>query len=409
MKKNFFLLILLVTLLIPSILPVQAQESSNDVWGEVLNADGSINTSNLQDHGVVTQPADWMPSIPFVGNLEAEYHIYTTPSGNTLSLPTTTTMIFMMLNPSESGLNAADANYGNAVAGLTALLTGAGGFPADGVEASQFADKLISGETSMWSLATGDVFNMLSFLADKSLEDNNLYNLALLYTPSSCFAVPGGCPVDLAAILPPEIDVEEPREFAEVSCPAPVVTPGVISRSGAKSGPNYPIVVGQDPDKTGVNVSFSASVAPTIYTFWTMEPEMECVNGPDSRGRYDCRRGTGHEEQVGWTCEMHTQSYPECISLASGSLRLTQDSKNWILGTLSIRYPEAYIHHPTFTYPATGGCTWSFSTNAQVEDPGTWDIFINGQTSGTPVSAPRPFGGPAGSFDVWLKETAIIQ
>jgi hypothetical protein len=371
----------------------------SSAWGEVVNLDGSINYNNLTDVGVVTESVDWMPSIPLIGDIPAEYHVYTTPSGNTIVLPNTTTMFFMMLNPSDSGLTAANANYGNALAGLTALLTGAGTFPTDSVEASQFADALIAGETNIWSLGFSDVFNLLSFLADASINDMNLYNLALLYTPSSCFAVPGGCPVDLTSLFPPEIIPPPPAR----SCPDPVVSPGRIIRSGMKVSPNYPLVVGQDPDKTGVTVQFSAHVEPTIYTFWTLEPIEECTPKPWPQTGQDC-------EIVDWYCEEHTQTYPECISLASGTLRLTQESKDWILNTLSIRYPEAYVHHPTFSFPASTGCSWSYlAHNVPVADPGDWDIYINGQTSGTPVSAARPFGGPAGEFEVWLKETAIIK
>ncbi len=412
MQKFLFALTIIFLIFVSQ--SVQAQEGDPPVdpssaWGEVVNPDGSINYNNLTDGGIVTESVDWMPSVPLIGDISAEYHVYTTPNGNTIVLPNTTTMFFMMLNPSDSGLTAANANYGNALAGLTALLTGAGTFPSDGVEASQFADSLIAGETDIWSLGFSDVFNLLGFLADASMNDMNLYNLALLYTPGSCFAVPGGCPVDLTALFPPEL-TPPPQPPLERSCPDPVVSPGRIIRSGMKVAPNYPLVVGQDPDKTGVTVQFSAHVEPTIYTFWTLEPVEECVSGPNGSGRFNCGGGRGHREIVDWTCEQHTQSYPECISLASGTLRLTQESKDWILNTLSIRYPEAYVHHPTFTFPASTGCSWSYlANNVPVADPGDWDIYINGQTSGTPVSAARPFGGPAGDFKAWLKETAIIK
>jgi hypothetical protein len=114
---------------------------------------------------------------------------------------------------------------------------------------------------------------------------------------------------------------------------------------------------------------------------------------------------------TGWECQQRQRVFPETISLAYGELRLTAESKSWILDTLSLRYPGAYIHHPKFTWPASaGGSTWSYTArNVPVADPGEWVIIVAGQTSGTPVSPARAFGGPAGFFKVYLKETAIIR
>lgn len=386
--------------------PIQAQ--GNDIWDGVINPDGTINYGNLTDQGVVTQNVDWMPSIPLIGDLQAEYHIYTTPNGNTIVLPSATTMFFMMLNPSESGLNASDANYGNALAGLAALLTGAGVFPQNSVEASQFADALIAGQTDIWSLGFGDVTNLLSFLLDASRQDLNLYTLALLYTPGSCFASPGGCPPEILDLLD-DIDFDPPP-LPPSTCQEPVVIPGQISRNAVKTAPNYPLVVGQDPNKTGVTVLFSASVAPTIYRYWTLEAERECAPGPSSSGGYNCGGGTGHTVVTGWYCERHEISYPECIASAAGALRLTQASRDWIVTELAIRYPGAYVHRPSFAFSGPIACSWSYTAErVQIQDPGQWQAFVNGQTSGTPVSPARSFGGPAGSFQVWLKETAIIE
>src|SRR5512138_94402 len=105
----------LFTLLFPTRVLAQSENppvDSGGAWSEVVNADGSINYSNLTDGGVVTQPADWMPNIPLVGQVDAEYHVYYTPSGNTILMPTATTLFFMSANPSESGFNAASSTLG---------------------------------------------------------------------------------------------------------------------------------------------------------------------------------------------------------------------------------------------------------------------------------------------------------
>lgn len=405
MHKRIRMLTLFVLLAL-IVRPVQAQ--GNDIWDGVINPDGTINYANLTDQGVVTENVGWMPSLPLIGDILAEYHVYTTPNGSTIVLPSATTMLFMMLNPSESGLNASDANYGNALAGLTALLTGAGIFPQNSVEASQFADALIAGQTDIWSLGTGDIINLMLFLIDTSIADANLYTLALLYTPGSCLTAPGGCPPEILDILD-DIDFDPPP-VPPNACQEPVVIPGQISRNAVKTAPNYPLVVGQDPGRTGVTVTFSASAAPTIYRYWTLEAERECAPGPDGSGRYNCGGGAGHTVVTGWYCERHEISYPECIASASGALRLTQASRDWIVNELAIRYPGAYVHRPSFAFSGPIACAWSYTAQrVQIEDPGQWQAFVNGQTSGTPVSPARSFGGPAGSFQVWLKETAIIE
>ena len=434
-----FLLIVFPTFLLALIFqPALAQGSAPPVdpssaWGEVVNPDGSIRYTNLSDQGVVTDPnASWMPSIPLPGGnsigLSAEYHVYTTPSGNSVVMPTATTLFFMAMNPQESGFSSAVSNLGvgsggNVAAGLPAGISSAGAvFGAllnrpgaselvadmnaagyNGPTASQdFFSALLSGEANIWSVAPDGVFNLLSDLGQQSVSDLNLYTAMLLYTPDACGGSPTGCtPEQESLITPPEETTTVPPEAP--SCPSPVVIPGKITRSGAKVSPNYPIVVGQDPEKTGVTIQFSASVAPTIYRYWTLEPIEECNRKPWPLTGWDC-------EIVDWTCEEHTQSYPECISIASGSLRLTPESKDWIVNELSIRYPGAYVHRPTFSFPASSSCSWTYTApRVQVEDPGEWKIYVNGQTSGTPVSAARPFGGPAGSFEAWLKETAIIK
>ncbi len=133
-------------------------------------------------------------------------------------------------------------------------------------------------------------------------------------------------------------------------------------------------------------------------------------------GDSDCTRPNGlpgikREEIIDWICEQRTTVYPETIPVAYASATLSNDSKDWILNTLSIRYPGAYIHNGSFRYPSSsGGSSWRFERQGvQIQDPGTWLLSVGGRTSGTPVSDSRNFGGEAGSFEAYLKETAIIQ
>ena len=443
--RNSFLVLLATLLIMLDALPAFAQGPNppvdpNGAWGEVVNSDGSINYDNLSDGGVVTQPAEWMPNIPLVSPVEAEYHVYYTPSGNTILMPTASTLFFMAANPSESGFNAAASTLGtgglstaegtNTFTGIAGLGTLFASLTGQGPEATvslpngeqmlsgTFFQQVLTGQQDIYALGPAGLTNFLSSLFNSSTTDLangnglNLYTYMLLYPPAQCASVPGGCtPEQLTLLIPPVIETETPPPA--IACPAPVVTPGRIVRSGRLLAPDYPLVVGQDPDKRGADILVTVTVQPTIYTYWIQEPVFECKAGPNGNGVTNCTTDSGqpgHSKIVDWTCQEHRQTYNECVSLASATLRLTPESQDWILNELSIRYPGAYVHKPRFSFSATTGCQWTETyERIQIEDPGNWDIHINGQTSGTPVSAARPFGGPAGQFGVWLKEIAIIK
>lgn len=227
----------------------------------------------------------------------------------------------------------------------------------------------------------------------------------------SPYELPPGCSTIPCPPPTPQPSPTPPTPPPPSSCPDPQVIPGEINISGAKTWPDYPLVVGQDPDRHGVNLTFSASVEPTIYKFWTQEPEEACVPGPDSSGQYNCGGGTGHKVVTGFTCVEHTQTFTECIASARAEISLSKESRDWILnGELQTRYPGAYLHHPYFLFSGHTSCSWSSMQNhVQVADPGTWIMKVSGRTTGTPVSAPRMFSQSVGSFDVWLKEVMIVR
>ncbi len=417
--SRWFSLTLLIAVIFVTVIPVAAQEG-DDIWAEVIDTDGNILYDNLIDQGVQTESADWMPSVTVLGQTiggEAEYHIYETSDGTIVQLPTATTLFFMALNPAESGIGDASASHFTGAGGMlavpglvSAMLQGADIDLSNSeyVSADQYADALIAGEADIWSLGVGDVWGLMTSLARLSGDDFlnsgeiNIYTALLLYTPDNI-------PEEIAELLPDDFDwTDVPNEPADhPTCPAGFATPGKITTSGTMVAPNYPLVVGQDPDKRGVDLSFSASVAPTIWTYWEEVP----IWGMGTCGSEKNNNLRSCETIIDWTCEQRTRSYPETIPVAYASATLSSNSKDWILNTLSIRYPGAYIHNGSFKYPSSpGGSTWSFDRKGvQVQDPGTWGLTVRGRTSGTPVSDSRNFGGEAGSFQVYLKETAIIE
>ena len=340
-------------------------------------------------------------------------------------MPTASTLFFMAANANDSGFLSAASTLGTGglstvssdngnVVGIASLgaLFGALvgnqniGLPT-GTTSTDFFNQVISGQANIWSLNPAGLMNFLTSLSQPSLAEGNLYSYMLMYTPGQCAGAPGGCSAEQLALLasltltPPPLTTETPPPPSP--CPEPSVRVGAISASASQVAPPYPLVVGQDPDRRGVDVAFSASVAPTIYTYYTQEPvyseeEIKCAKKP-----------CGTKQVItGYTCEIHTQSYSECIESASASISLSQDSRAWILNELSIRYPEAYLHHPNFSFSG-GGCVFSVSEqNVQVADPGNWNVRLSGSTSGTPVSGPRGFNRES-AFQAWLKEVVIIK
>jgi len=114
MKKSILLFIFVFVLL--TLLPAHQVFAQDGAWGEVVDSNGNILYDQMTDQGVVTQAADWMPSItlPVVGtvSMDAEYHSYVTESGNTVLMPTASTLFFMTASANESGFLAAASTMG---------------------------------------------------------------------------------------------------------------------------------------------------------------------------------------------------------------------------------------------------------------------------------------------------------
>ncbi len=175
-RTQFSMLIIALVLLLSSVIPAAfAQDANppvdpNSSWAEVVNPDGSINYANLTDGGIVNQPADWMPNIPLIGSISAEYHVYYTPSGNSIVMPTASTLFFMAANAYESGFSNAASTLGTSglstvnsdngnVVGFASLGAFFGalvgnqniGLPT-GTNATDFFNQVLSGQTNIWSL-----------------------------------------------------------------------------------------------------------------------------------------------------------------------------------------------------------------------------------------------------------------
>jgi hypothetical protein len=416
----FFLLALPVSVLAQQQNP---PVDPNSMWGEVVDQNGNIRYSDMTDLGTVQQSASWMPSIPGIGNIQASYHEYQTPSGNIVVLPTASTLLFMALNPQASGMAQADSQLG---LGAGTVLEAPGiikgllqGYidPATITELGytnpdDFFSDVASGKQNIWTFGGWDMTRFLYDLYTGSVQDKSIYTMLLLYTPGDCAKIPGGCPAN----------ANLPSPSVPPSCSTPIVTSGAITVTAHKVAPLNPIVIGQDPEKRGADVTWEVRVDPTSYTYGVKVPVMGnvCVAGSGTSNCITSNNLAGTLQQVvaGYNCVQHTKLFPEGLNWVTPFASLSQTSRDWILNTLSLHYPKAFLHNPSFSFrgdPASSALqgntfVWTLSqTHIQVADPGYFDLGVSGSTSGTPVSSPRGFSHNGGQFGVYLMESVIIQ
>jgi hypothetical protein len=404
------LLVLAALVVIVSMLPIPVY-AQNSPWSEIVDGNGNILYNNLTDLGVVQENASWMPNVPFIDG-QATYHRYMTPSGNIVVMPSATTLFFMALHPDASGINNVYSALGNGVGVLETMLAGYI-TPADMASAGytdpdSFWQSVINGKTNIFTFEIMGAF--LRDLITSSLADGNFYTMLLLYLGGDCSKIPGGCP---------EIPTPPPSPS---DCPTPFITTGPIqimggSGDGGKIAPPNPVVIGQDPDKRGVDVKVSVSIPPITYHYYEkiVHHDMVCAEDPSGLGS-GC---AGHPNDPNWKtithtwfeCIGHTKVYPDFLNSAQVSISLTQDSRNWILTDLAQAYPGASLIHPDFSFFFSGpgslsggnSILWTrLIPSIQTADPGDYDTNVFVHTSGTPVSAPRQAQKNLGQFTVKL-------
>jgi hypothetical protein len=395
------------------------QPHQENPWGEVIDANGNILYANLTDLGEIQVQADWMPNVPFIDG-QAAYHRYLTPGGNVVVMPSASTLFFMAIHPNDSGLNQANSSLGNGLGVFETMLAGYV-TPADLARLGysspdQFYQAVINGEVNIFTFDFMGQF--LMDLLDTSVADQNLYTMLLLYTAGNCAAVPGGCPSRVATptLPPPSI------------CSAPFIQTRPIqvtggSGEGGKIAPPNPVVIGQDPERRGVDVKANVLIPPVVYHFFVAILHDEQVCAWDNNGH-----GAGCSKHPGdsrWTTTVHTwyecvehiQIFPDRLNSAQVSISLAQASRTWILTDLAQAYPGAHLLHPDFSYSFPGpgtllgdqSVTWTTTLpRIQTEDPGDYATSVLVRTTGTPVSAPRQAQISLGQFRVDLVRVTLI-
>jgi hypothetical protein len=395
------------------------QPHQENPWGEVIDANGNILYANLTDLGEIHVEADWMPNVPFIDG-QATYHRYLTPNGNVVVMPSASTLFFMAIHPNDSGLNNANSLLGNGLGVFETMLAGYV-TPADLARLGysspdDFYQAVIDGKANIFTFDF--MGNFIWDLLTSSLADQNLYTMLLLYTPSNCSAVPGGCPSRGVTPTPPPPSI----------CSAPYIQTSPIlvtggSGDGGKIAPLDPVVIGQDPERRGVDVKVNVLIPPVVYHFFVAIRHDDPVCVLDSTGHGSgCSKhpGDSHWKTVIHTwyeCVEHTQVFPDHLNSAQISISLTAASRNWILTDLAQAYPGAHLLHPDFSYSFPGpgillsdqSVTWTTTIQRiQTADPGDFVTSVLVRTNGTPVSAPRQVQIGIGQFKVELVRVTLI-
>lgn len=462
MKKFLQILVIAVLLLQPVLLiPAQtasAQCQNTGEWAAVLNCDGTLRSDLVLVGEVQVALNTGVPGYPAIAGLtfpnNATFTKYVTASGQTVMIPGPLTVMMMSAYPESfpPGLLGYTSSYfgaggagGTAAGTLIATLLGKTGLTPEKIAETigkinamgeqEFIRGLLTNTLPENSVGLGTTyfFEMLRLVMSGQVNLFHFGNGLLLYN-EGCAETPGGCP-PAAAPLPP-------------FCSVPTTTPGNITITTMKVDPAYPLVVGQDDMKRGVDVKFTITIEPTIYHYEeeivVEDRELYCrydAKGghggcPKGDGEYDAIDGPGdkgdsyHYEEgpvvvKKRTCIPHDIEVPEGLNWVLPSLKLAESSKAWITGTLAQVYPGATVKQPDWTFPWGGPEYGSYNGNTfvyefvasrvQLVDPGFYKMLIEGSTSGAmfmgviPVSDPRPIFKDSDAFPVYLIETEIVR
>ena len=404
-------------------IPVFAEDAD---WSEILNPDGTIAFENLTYLDTVTiEDADWM-TLDILGFEvpmgDATFVRYVTPSGQIVVIPDALTLVMAAANPEASGMVGAEVLENGLAMALQTLFTDCDclQIPGDRYRSpAEFFQAVINGEENLWTVL--DVTAFLNFWVNGVWQlDMDVLALGLwLYPPGvDCNAIPGGCP-DLASITGGSGGGS--GGFGGGECPAAYTTTGPIQilpqGQGGKIAPPYPLVVGQDPQKRGVDVGALIRIPPVVFVWYEEVWHEEEYCDLEGYTLEDCP--PDHIKVEVWLeCIEHRKVYPDYVASVNFSLSLDPASQAWIATELAKAYPGAQVKRPHFAFTLPGPGTLGeddFVTLKAVQyripiaDPGTWNVTVTVMTTGTPVSAPRMLSQSLGSFEVYLFRQTLVD
>jgi|GEM_PF-4840342 len=373
------------------------------------------------------------------------FNTYTTTDGETVVIPNGYTAIVMALTGQSPFTSQPDLVIGN---GIIAVAVAAGVFDQMGLPAD-----MVTPESVLQALQDMDPLFFLQL--NLALNDPNspLFSGMFFYASGlfvfSCHPVTGECAPVLAQ--PPVLgDVYEavcqalgdcrpigecPDRNWEISQQDPTYSAG-------KLAPPFPVVVGQDATRRGVDIQFGVTSYP-VYVTYTYE---QVVAGPATCQWIGPSQGGGCG--AGWTgpvawqdgwqswmatdaewgvraaevreCRRHTDVFLDGIGALNVRAALSETSVAWIRGELASKYPGAHVFQARWPLypgrpPAFGGFSADRMTFAAtylrlpLADPGEYVLAIEGRTLGTPYTQPRTLHFEQPGFAVDAAFTALTK
>lgn len=480
--RNTLSIVLALIFVSALVIPVFAQEgttTNGPDFSNFIDPDTGDMLPGVIDAGEVTinNPA-WMNTESGSVYNEASYHQYIAPNGDTILAPSASTLNSMLKNPDESGFSASSGSYQSTVGLITSWIS----LYHDAAELTKYTNQ--PQYDTNGNLSVGDGYDISSdtgldkvreYLYEnlqKTFLDSGFYSAGstglttsfwaafrqamnqawtggqdgmmagtyLYYTPANCSNSPVGCqavcqinPAACAAAANSLIPTPVP--YTAPSCPASTIVPGAPSLSITKTGPSNPLVVGQDPDRRGADVSFSVAVPPTVYTYYIPIPIYEnvqiCMANEDGSAVAggNCKAGSSTtnngktyniRQLMRVDCEKHVEVYAEPIGTVNASASLNSESINWINNELSSYYYGAHTIHTSFSLiPGLGSANVfcdggktcyanGAATNIPFADPGTFTLNLFAATAGTPVTTGRSFR-TSGDLQVSFISVRLIE
>jgi hypothetical protein len=358
------------------------------------------------------------------------FNKYIAADGSTVVVPTAYTAIVMALSGKSPFNSQPNLVIGN---GVIAAAAAAGVFQKMGLAPDQ-----VTPDSVKHALETMDPL----FLLQLNLALNNpaspLFSGAFFYASGlfafACDPFTGQC--GNSQTVPPAVsNIYEAACQAQGHC-LPLGNcknrdwtisqqPPVLS--AGKLAPAFPVVVGQDPAKRGVDLTIGVTTFPVIvtYTYEHVETVKTCQWVGSGLGG-GC--GPGGTSDPNWgmrnstrrDCRRHTDSFPDRIAVLTARAELAGASAAWISGDLAARYPGAHVYQSDWPlYPdrpmSTGGFNGDHTrfsatyTRLPLLDPGQYDLTIAGKTLGTPYTQPRDLTYHQVSFAVNAVFTALTK
>ena len=380
------------------------------------------------------------------------YNTYTTADGATVVIPNAYTAIVMAVTGYSPFNSPPDFAMGNGILQMAAM---AGAFEGMGIPPEQMTPENIAARLDPRSTEFSPFFLLQLNLAlndpNSPLNTGNFFFAAGIFQ-FSCHPVTGVCAPTVAE--DEDADSKKTTDLREEicrqlgDCPTPPtdtcprdweIIAADPTYSALKIEPNYPVVVGQDPEKRGVDLLAGVTVPPVIVRFNVEKriPGDRVCRWHEGTGYGGCDGGydrldspTGHwytdghwgvDQDTTTICERQTRTYPDAVTNLSITAELDPESIAWIeTGDLQQRYPGAKVYQaewplwpgmmPSKTTISADRATFLLEWDRlQLLDPGYYRVIISGQTKGTPYTAPRLLDYDERAFSVAVVVTALTK